>query len=107
MKTRSTKRYRQEYRDLAEARASLGCFIDKIYNQEATALGARLPPPVEFPKKRWRRPAARELDHDAASAMTPGEEMLRARDGALPQVVIGIGVAAGKMGTGAGEDGLT
>lgn len=24
--------YRQEYRDLAEARASLACFIDKVYN---------------------------------------------------------------------------
>jgi putative transposase len=40
--------YRQEYRDLAEARASLGCFIDKVYNQKRlhSALGYR--PPVEF-----------------------------------------------------------
>ena len=40
--------YRQEYRDLTEARASLACFIDKVYNQKRlhSALGYR--PPVEF-----------------------------------------------------------
>ena len=40
--------YRQEYRDLAEARASLARFIDKVYNQKRlhSALGYR--PPVEF-----------------------------------------------------------
>ena len=40
--------YRQEYRDLAEARASLARFIDKVYNQQRlhSALGYR--PPVEF-----------------------------------------------------------
>jgi putative transposase len=40
--------YRQEYRDMAEARASLACFIDKVYNQKRlhSALGYR--PPVEF-----------------------------------------------------------
>ena len=40
--------YRQEYRDLSEARASLTRFIDKIYNQKRlhSALGYR--PPVEF-----------------------------------------------------------
>ncbi|HZP17274.1 MAG TPA: integrase core domain-containing protein [Terriglobales bacterium] len=40
--------YRQEYRDLEEARASLACFIDKVYNQKRlhSALGYR--PPVEF-----------------------------------------------------------
>ena len=40
--------YRQEYRDLAEARASLACFIEKVYNQKRlhAALGYR--PPVEF-----------------------------------------------------------
>ena len=33
--------YRQEYRDLAEARASLACFIDKVYHQKRlhSALG--------------------------------------------------------------------
>jgi len=40
--------YRQEYRDLAEARASLACFIDQVYNQKRlhSALGYR--PPVEL-----------------------------------------------------------
>jgi putative transposase len=40
--------YRQEYRDLAEARASIEQFIEKIYNGKRlhSALGYR--PPVEF-----------------------------------------------------------
>lgn len=40
--------YRQDYRDLAEARASIGQFIEKIYNGKRlhSALGYR--PPVEF-----------------------------------------------------------
>ena len=40
--------YRQEYRDLAEARASIEQFIEKIYNRKRlhSALGYR--PPVEF-----------------------------------------------------------
>jgi transposase InsO family protein len=40
--------YRQEYRDLAEARASLKQFIEKIYNGKRlhSALGYR--PPIEF-----------------------------------------------------------
>jgi putative transposase len=40
--------YRQEYRDLSEARALLAQFIDRVYNQKRlhSALGYR--PPVEF-----------------------------------------------------------
>jgi len=40
--------YRQEYRNLAEARVSIAGFIDKVYNQKRlhSALGYR--PPVEF-----------------------------------------------------------
>ena len=40
--------YRQEYRDLAEARASIARFIDQVYNQQRlhSALGYRQP--VEF-----------------------------------------------------------
>ena len=40
--------YRQEYRDLAEARASIGHFLERVYNQKRlhSALGYR--PPVEF-----------------------------------------------------------
>lgn len=42
--------YRQEYRDITEALASLGEFIDRTYNQKRlhSALGYR--PPVEFEK---------------------------------------------------------
>ena len=40
--------YRQEYRDLADARASIEKFIEKVYNAKRlhSALGYR--PPVEF-----------------------------------------------------------
>lgn len=40
--------YRQEYCDLAEARSSIGRFIEKVYNQRRlhSALGYR--PPTEF-----------------------------------------------------------
>ena len=49
MKTLKTEEvYRQEYHDLGEARASIGRFIDQVYNQKRlhSALGYR--PPVEF-----------------------------------------------------------
>ncbi len=49
MKTlKSEEVYRQEYRDLAEARASIARFLEKVYNQQRlhSALGYR--PPVEF-----------------------------------------------------------
>ena len=49
MKTlKSEEVYRQEYRDLTEARSCLAQFIDKVYNQKRlhSALGYR--PPVEF-----------------------------------------------------------
>ena len=40
--------YRMEYRNLEDARASIGEFLDKIYNRERlhSALGYR--PPLEF-----------------------------------------------------------
>ena len=40
--------YRQEYRDLADARASIERFLEKVYNVKRlhSALGYR--PPVEF-----------------------------------------------------------
>jgi transposase InsO family protein len=40
--------YRQEYRDLGEARASIERFIEKVYNGKRlhSALGYR--PPIEF-----------------------------------------------------------
>jgi putative transposase len=49
MKTlKSEEVYRQEYRDWGEARASIGEFIDEVYNQKRlhSALGYR--PPIEF-----------------------------------------------------------
>jgi putative transposase len=50
--------YRQEYRDLAEARASIGRFLEKVYNQKRlhSALGYR--PPVEFEQSLSRAAAA-------------------------------------------------
>jgi transposase InsO family protein len=56
--------YRQEYRDLAEARSSIERFIEKVYNQKRlhSALGYR--PPVEFEQSLLTPPApssAREV----------------------------------------------
>ena len=40
--------YRQEYRDLTEVLVSIGCFIERVYNERRlhSALGYR--PPAEF-----------------------------------------------------------
>ena len=48
--------HRQEYRDLAEARASIEHFLERVYNQKRlhSALGYR--PPVEFEQDMRRRP---------------------------------------------------
>ena len=45
--------HRQEYRDLAEARASIQHFLERVYNQKRlhSALGYR--PPVEFEQQHW------------------------------------------------------
>ncbi len=50
--------YRQEYRDMAEARASIERFIEKVYNQQRlhSALGYR--PPAEFERVRTAAVAA-------------------------------------------------
>jgi transposase InsO family protein len=50
--------YRNEYRDLAEARAAIGVFLEKVYNQKRlhSALGYR--PPAEF-EAQW---AAQNLE---------------------------------------------
>jgi putative transposase len=40
--------YRQEYRDLAEARASIGQFLNKVYNQQRLHSALSYLPPVEF-----------------------------------------------------------
>jgi transposase InsO family protein len=50
--------YRQEYRNLIEARSCLEQFIDKVYNQKRlhSALGYR--PPVEFEQSLAMAPGA-------------------------------------------------
>ena len=49
MKTlKSEEVYRQEYRDLAEARASIAQFIDEVYNQTRLHSALGYQPPVEF-----------------------------------------------------------
>ena len=40
--------YRQEYRDLAEARASIQRFIEKVYNQKRLHSALGYLPPAEF-----------------------------------------------------------
>ena len=40
--------YRAEYRDLAEARAGIGTFLDKVYNQERLHSALGYLPPAEF-----------------------------------------------------------
>jgi len=40
--------YRSEYRDLEDARASLGQFLEKVYNQKRLHSALGYLPPVEF-----------------------------------------------------------
>ncbi len=44
--------YRNEYRDLAEARAAIGEFLEKIYNQKRLHSALGYVPPVEFEAQR-------------------------------------------------------
>jgi len=55
--------YRQEYRDLAEARASIERFIEKVYNQRRLHSALGYLPPVEFEA----RLAAGSVNKEAAS----------------------------------------
>lgn len=45
---KSEEVYRQEYRDLAEARASIGCFLEKTYNRKRLHSALGYQPPEEF-----------------------------------------------------------
>ncbi len=57
--------YRTEYRDLAEARASLGVFLEKVYNQNRLHSALGYLPPAEFEHGLLAQPlkeaAARQL----------------------------------------------
>lgn len=45
--------YRNEYRDLAEARASIGVFLEKVYNQKRLHSALGYQPPAEF-EAQWQ-----------------------------------------------------
>ena len=49
--------YRSEYRDLAEARASIGRFLEKVYNEKRLHSALGYCPPVEFEQNLDTQPA--------------------------------------------------
>ena len=49
--------YRSEYRDLAEARASIGHFLEKVYNRKRLHSALGYCPPAEFEQKVLAQPA--------------------------------------------------
>jgi transposase InsO family protein len=55
--------YREDYRDLAEAHAGIGHFLEQVYNQKRlhSALGYRPPAEFEFAVRTDRAAAARSL----------------------------------------------
>lgn len=52
---------RNDYRDLAEARASIGEFLEKVYNQKRLHSALGYLPPVEFEAQHSKEAAARRL----------------------------------------------
>lgn len=59
--------YRQEYRDLAEARASIKRFIEKVYNQKRLHSALGYLPPVEFEQALARTQAAPPAERACAN----------------------------------------
>lgn len=59
--------YRSDYRDLAEARASIRQFLEKVYNQKRLHSALGYLPPVEFERNLAAAVAASNKDKDAAS----------------------------------------
>ena len=49
--------YRSEYRDLAEARTSIGRFLEKVYNEKRLHSALGYCPPAEFEQKLLAPPA--------------------------------------------------
>ena len=49
--------YRSEYRDLAEARASVGRFLEQVYNEKRLHSALGYCPPAEFEQKLDAQPA--------------------------------------------------
>ena len=49
--------YRSEYRDLAEARASIGRFLEQVYNEKRLHSALGYCPPVEFEQNLDAQPA--------------------------------------------------
>jgi transposase InsO family protein len=45
--------YSSEYRDLAEARAQIGAFLEKVYNQKRLHSALGYLPPAEFERNLW------------------------------------------------------
>jgi putative transposase len=50
--------YRNEYRDLAKARASIGMFVDKVYNSRRLHSALGYVPAAEFKANLVARPTA-------------------------------------------------
>jgi len=77
--------YRTEYRDLAEARASIGIFLDKVYNQKRlpSALGYR--PPAEFERGLLAQNKEAAARHVFPMRFLRHEEIYPFDEGAIPQ----------------------
>ncbi|MGO4886098.1 MAG: integrase core domain-containing protein [Bryobacteraceae bacterium] len=97
--------HRQEYRDLAEARASVGVFLEKVYNQKRlhSAVGYR--PPVEFEQSLAGAAGARASPSVGHTARPGAGKAGRAR-ARVRRRIVGVTMAAGKLRASRPENGL-